>query len=96
MKLPLESAETACLENASSIIKCLGEGGRCDASPRDRTPPAKSWGQLLQASQYKFALKKERKTKVRSGFDLREKECHFAAAPLQRLPGMAAANLFQQ
>ena len=40
--------------------------------------------------------KKERKTKVRSGFDLREKECHFTAAPLQRLPGMAAANLLQQ
>ena len=40
--------------------------------------------------------KKERKAKVRSGFDLREKKCHFTAAPLQRLPGMAAANLFQQ
>ena len=56
----------------------------------------KPWGQLLQASQYKFALKKERKTKVRNDFDLGKQACHFTAAPLQRLPGMGAADLLQK
>jgi len=90
MKLPLESAETACLENASSIVKCLQEGGlRCGASPRDRNFICDRKSIHPLSSQYKFALEIRRNHKG---------SVHFlqypSARPPQGLPRVTSPKLF--